>query len=92
MKYKVALSILLTVCLSFSCKQYDKQIQELLEKFIGTQVTIPEDLLLFNNTSRSIKKDAKYKIVFYINSLDCTLCYLNQHHSTWVNLSNIFKD
>jgi len=92
MKYKTILCFFFIGLCAFGCKRSDQKIKELLEGFIDTQVTIPEDLLIFNNGNNPIKRDAKYKVISYVDSLDCTLCYLNQYHVAWTNLLAKFKD
>ena len=47
---------------------------------------------MFNDANHHIKKEAKYKIVSYIDSLSCTSCYFSHYYSSWANLSGNFKD
>ena len=89
----VLLIIFLFYCFNLAgCRQPNRQIEERLKEFIGTEVIIPESLFLFNDRYNLINRGAKYKIISYIDSLDCTSCYLNQSAKMWSNLLNIFKN
>ena len=84
--------IIIGYCCVFGCKQPNHQIKEHLEGFIGTEITIPENLLLFNDTNHHIKKEAKYKVISYIDSLSCTSCHLNLSIKVWTTLLKNFGD
>ena len=92
-KNKILCSLFLIVCASvISCKQSNNNsLQRHLREFVGTEITIPESLLLFNDTNHYIREDVKYKLVFYVDSLSCTQCFLNAGVVTWANLMNKFE-
>ena len=74
------------------CGQSNHYIEERLKEFIGTEIIIPGDLLLLNNTANPIRKDAKYKIISYVDSASCTSCYLDRFSQAWTDMIDNFKD
>jgi len=93
MRIKIIFITILSMSLCFQgCKQPNRQIKNSLKEFIGTEIVIPEGLVLFNDTNDLIRKEAKYKAIFYIDSLSCTSCHLNQSTTTWSNMLKTFKD
>ena len=93
MRYKIVLFTSIVVCIgALSCNQSKRHIEGQLREFIGTEIIIPESLFLFNNENNPINRDAKYKIVSYIDSLSCTSCYLNNSTMVWADLLNSFKN
>jgi len=94
MKYKIIFPFFLTICLVItSCKQSNNTLlKEQLDAFIGTDIVIPENLLSFNDKNHIIKKEAKYKVVSYVDSLSCISCYLDESAKGWANLLANFRD
>jgi len=93
-EHKIILSLFLIICMSVvGCKhKNNNSLQEHLKEFVGTGITMPESLLLFNDINHHIREDAKYKLVSYVDSLSCTQCFLNAAVVTWSNLMNKFED
>jgi len=76
-----------------ACKHTNNNsLQEHLKEFVGTEITMPEGLLLFNDINHHIRGEAKYKLVFYVDSLSCTQCYFNMAIPAWAKLMNKFEN
>jgi len=84
-------SCVILFCVLLCCKQTNTSLKTRLKAFIGTEIVIPRSLPLFNDVNHHINRDAKYKIICYIDSVSCAECRLNKSVLTWVSLMNSFE-